>query len=77
MHNYCCFSRGIFNRNLVAFSAFRFFTAAKEFYCDIFGVGDGNFASGKELFDVNCFVVRSGEGLPLYCDGNLDAAENS
>jgi hypothetical protein len=62
---------------LVAFSAFRFSVAAKEFFCNIFGVGDGNFAIGKELFRVNCFLVRSGGGLSLCCDGNLDAGENS
>ncbi len=43
----------------------------------IFGVIDGNFAIGKELFSVNCFVVRSGGRLPHCCDGKLDAGENS
>jgi len=56
-------------RNLVAFSAFRFSVAAKKFCCDIFGVGDGNFAIGKELFSVNCLVVRSGGGCPIAAMG--------
>ncbi|MEG3972776.1 hypothetical protein QUA00_34970 [Microcoleus sp. T2B6] len=29
------------------------------------------------VFSVNCFVVRSGGGLPHCCDGNLGAGENS
>ena len=48
-----------------------------QILCDIFGVGGGNLAIGKELFRVNCLVVRSGGGLALCCDGNLDAGDNS